>query len=310
MMDIITINNIRELHEAFKIGKPKHPLITLIDLSKIQVPRKAVGKRVVLNLYSIYLKNRCFGELTYGRKHYDFHDGVMTFVSPGQSLMLENIDENTRIKGWGLYFHPDLIRRSSLGGKMKDYTFFSYDVNEALHISEKEQETIERIIREIEMELSSNLDSFSHELINSSLELLLNYSKRFYNRQFITRQNLNKDLIQEFEEFLYNKINSEDLKNEGVPTVKDCAQKMCLSPNYLSDLLKKETGKNTKEYIHFYVIERAKNMLLNSNDTVNEIAYELGFEYPEYFSRLFKKKTGISPSKFRLEIEGGANYKN
>ena len=175
-------------------------------------------------------------------------------MAPGQSSIIEDVDRSISIEGWALYFHPDLIRRSSLSGKMKEYTFFSYSVNEALHISQRERDVVQRLVEEIQWEYSSNIDDYTHELINSTLELFLNYSKRFYNRQFLTRQNLNKDIVERFEEFLYERINSSSLKTDGIPTVRECAGEMCLSPNYLSDLLKKETGKNTHEHIQDWLM--------------------------------------------------------
>lgn len=302
MNDIFYVKTIAELHRALGYESPKHPLITVVDLSKLEFPEEYISKKIVTSFYTIFMKNRCFGKFIYGRSSYDFQDGVLAFMGPEQSFLFEEIYAEVKMEGFAVFFHPDLLRRTSLGAKIHEYSFFSYSANEALHLSDKERETIKRIVDEIESELDMNMDSFSNELIVSNIELLLNYSKRFYGRQFFTRENLHKDIIETFEEFLYMRING-NLQEKGIPTVRECAEKMCYSTNYLSDLLKKETGKNTKEYIFFYLIERAKNMLLNTEKSINEIAYELGFEYPEHFSKLFKNKTGQSPVKFRNELE-------
>jgi AraC-like DNA-binding protein len=203
------------------------------------------------------------------------------------------------MQGWALFFHPDLIRKHHLGKHMKEYTFFSYDAYEALHLSDQEKQMITTIVKTIETEYSQNLDVYSQDLIVSHIEVLLNYCKRFYGRQFLTRTHVNKDVISRFEEFIKGYFDSERPETEGLPTVKYCAQEMGYSTNYLSDLLKKETGKNTQEHVHFYVIEKAKTLLLGTEEPVNVIAYSLGFEYPQHFSKLFKKKTGMSPTAYR-----------
>lgn len=302
MTKIMEFKTIDELNNLAGYEELKHPLIAIMDLSKMKYSKDMESVKFVTNFYSVFFKSGCLGGAIYGRKHYDFSTGVMTFFGANQSVTIENISNSNNMKGWGLFFHPDLIRRTPLYKKIKKYGFFSYALNEALHLSEREKETIDKIRMEIEFELNSNFDGHSHELIISHLELLLNYSNRFYGRQFITRKNLNKDTVEKLEDFLEERINSPELKAKGLPTVKECGEEMCLSSNYLSDLLKKETGKNTQEYIHLYLIDRAKNMLLNTNDSINEIAYDLGFEYPDYFSKLFKKKTGVSPGNFRKDI--------
>lgn len=184
--------------------------------------------------------------------------------------------------------------------KIHEYSFFLYAENEALHLSEQEKQTLLSILRQMENEYNTNIDHYSRDLIISNIELLLNYCRRFYGRQFITRTTHNKDVIVRFEEFITNYFNSDELKDNGIPSVKFCAERMNISPNYFSDLLKSETGKNTQEHIHYYLLEKAKSRLVNSNLTINEIAYQLGFEYPQNFSKLFKKKVGISPTSFRI----------
>ncbi|HAD14019.1 MAG TPA: hypothetical protein DCF33_16465 [Saprospirales bacterium] len=201
--------------------------------------------------------------------------------------------------GCALFFHPDLIKGTSLAGKMKDYHFFSYDVTEALHLSEKEKMILFDCVQKIEQELQENIDSHSQTLIVSNIELLLNYCTRYYGRQFITRKNVNTDIVAQVEQLLQDYLRSEALKQMGLPSVKYLAEKVHLSPNYLSDLLKKETGKNAQDHIHYQLIEEAKTVLLLSNASVSEIAYDLGFEYTQYFSKLFKQKTGLTPSEYR-----------
>jgi AraC-like DNA-binding protein len=213
------------------------------------------------------------------------------------------IDNDIEIKedmmGWGLFFHPDFIRGTTLGLKMKDYSFFSYEISEALHISEKEKQLLYDCIVKIQGELSQNIDSYSQALMVTNIELLLNYCSRYYGRQFITRKTANKDVVSKVESLLRSYFENESKRNQGMPTVKYIASKVNLSPGYLSDLLKKETGLTAQDYIHYFVIEQAKNILIQSNHSVSEIAYSLGFEYPQYFSRLFKLKTGKTPLEFR-----------
>lgn len=300
---IVKINSIEELHKALDYGEVKHPLITLIEFDKVKFTQEMESVKVIMKLYGIMFKTKCVGEMTYGRRHYDFSSGVLNFMEPDQAMTMENIDLNQELDGWGLYFHPDLIRRSSLGDKIRNYTFLSYENNEALHLSDREKEIIERLKDEIVVEFNSNIDIHSHGLINLSLELLFNYSERFYGRQFITRENLNKDTVEQFKAFLNKRIYSDMLEEKGIPSVKECAAEMCLSANYLSDMLRKETGKNTKEYINSYVMDRAKSILLNSDTSVKEIAYKLGFDDPSYFGKFFKKIQGISPTEYRTTLE-------
>jgi AraC-like DNA-binding protein len=239
--------------------------------------------------------------LGYGRNSYDYEDGTLIFVGPGQTLQIAIDEDNptSDYDSWTLLFHPDLIRRSELGKKIDAYTFFTYNVNEALHLSDDEKRTLEEIISRIEKEYSRSIDRHSQELIVSQIKLLLDYCTRFYERQFHLRSNLNKDIVSEFEQLLKDYFNSDNPSKNGIPSVKYFGEALNLSPYYLSDLLKKETGRNTQEYIHDYIIERAKTALLNSNDPVSQIAYDLGFEYPQHFSKVFKNKTGMSPKEFR-----------
>jgi len=298
MSDVFNIRSVSQLNDLLSHDKVRHPLITIIDFSKIS-HYGLNSSRFSSDFYSIMLKNQCQGVLKYGRQYYDFQEGTLVFIGPGQVISIEEEPKSGDSNGWGLFFHPDLLRGSSLSGKMKEYTFFSYDTNEALHLSDQEKQTLSDCISKIEQELSRNIDQHSQTLIVSNIELLLNYCTRYYHRQFITRSGKNRDLLSRFEDVLSAYFDSEVVKTKGLPSVKYCASKLNLSPNYLSDLLKKETGKNAQEHIHYQLIEEAKNRLLLSGHSVSEIAYDLGFEYPQYFSKMFKKKTGMTPAEYR-----------
>jgi AraC-like DNA-binding protein len=238
--------------------------------------------------------------MKYGRKAIDFQDGNLICIAPNQTIDMDNEEEEREGKmGWGLFFHPDLIRATTLNEKLKDYTFFNYEVSEALHLSDKEKGVLYDCVQKIQAELQENIDVHSQFIIVSTIELLLNYCSRFYGRQMITRSQTNKSIISQIESVLIHYFSANSIQEQGLPTVKYLAEQVHLSPSYLSDLLKKETGKNAQEHIHFYLIEEAKNLLLNSEKNVNEIAYNLGFEYPQYFNTLFKKKTGRTPKEFR-----------
>ncbi|MFD2921787.1 helix-turn-helix domain-containing protein [Terrimonas rubra] len=238
--------------------------------------------------------------MKYGRQQYDFQEGSLICIAPKQVVELDTeIQKRDDMMGWGLFFHPDLIRGTTLGARMKEYTFFSYETSEALHLSDKEKKVLYDCIVKIQSELNENIDNYSQNLIVSNIELLLNYCSRYYGRQFITRKHSNSNIVTQVESILQEYFNSDILKEKGLPTVAYVAGKVNLSPNYLSDLLKKETGMNTKDQIHHFLIEEAKNILLGSNKSISEIAYALGFEYPQYFSKLFKQKTGNTPQQFR-----------
>jgi len=271
-----------------------HPLMTVVDFSKFNehgFDETAVSG----DFYSIIFKNYSRNTIKYGRKPFDFQDGSLICMAPNQIIEMDNdIEVSDYMIGWGLFFHPDFIRPTSLNDKMKDYNFFSYEMSEALHLSEKEKQILFDSIVKIEAELKENIDIHSQNIIVSALELLLNYCSRFYGRQFITRKTSNNTVVAQVEKLL-----AEYSYEDGLPTVKYLAEKVNLSPSYLSDLLKKETGKNTQDHIHYYIIEEAKNILLSTDKSVSEIAYSLGFEYPQYFNKLFKQKTGKTPVEFR-----------
>ena len=296
-----TINSISQAHQAVGLPKPKHPLVSVVKAKDYKPTMSFKGLKIINNLYQITLKDTGCGNMMYGKNSYDYQEGTLVFTSPGQVSIVDGEVplQNENNKGWTLAFHPDLIRKSNLATKIQTYSFFSYDVNEALHLSEEETKTIEELLDKIEKEYSQNLDRHSQNLIISNIELLLDYCTRFYDRQFYTRSNLNVDVISKFEKLLKQYYNTNTNYEIGIPNVKFCAEKLNLSPNYLSDLLKKETGKTAQEHIHLFIIEKAKNKLLSSSDSISEIGYALGFEYPQHFSNLFKAKTGYSPSEYR-----------
>ena len=300
MNNIIRIKTITELHNLLGSTKPKHPLVTVFyrDSQEMSNPDTQSKMRYVLDFYIISLK-QFKGVLRYGRNYYDFEEGTLIFTAPGQVITVESEADEAITEGWALFFHPDLIRRSDLAKKITDYTFFSYETHEALHISDQEKKTITNCVDMIEQEYSQNIDKHSQNLIVSNIELLLDYCTRFYDRQFMTRANHNRDIVSKFEQLLTSYFSSDKPKESGLLTVRQCADELHFSPNYLSDLLKKETGKNTQEHIHHCVIEQAKMRLLGTEQTISEIAYNLGFEYAAYFSKVFKNKTGLSPAEYR-----------
>lgn len=298
-MNLYRVQSISEMHKLLGLQPPKHPLITIFNWEDVNISTSINGEsfdQVTMDFYMISQKEISCGDLRYGRNTYDFEEGVLMFVAPGQVITAAVDREAT---GWALFFNPDLIRKTHLGQKFSEYNFFSYDVNEALHLSEKEKKTLTNLVEQIKNEYSENIDVYTQDLIVSQLELLLNYATRFYGRQFITRTTHNSDLVSRFEFLLADYFDSKNLKELGLPGVKYFAEELGMSPDYLSDMLKQETGKNTQEHIHYIIIDRAKTKLLNSSNSISEIAYTLGFEYPQYFSKLFKQKTGMTPVEFR-----------
>jgi AraC-like DNA-binding protein len=302
MQDIIHFNSIAEIHQALGLGAPKHPLISIHNDGDIEFPSEMEGMKFSMGMYFIAFKSGISGALGYGRNSYDFQDGTMVFMAPNQVVTVpgNTLDQScTENEGWTITFHPDLIRKSHLGTIINDYNFFSYESNEALHLSEEEAGFIAKVVQQIKEEYHRSIDQHSQRLIISNLELLLNYCLRFYDRQFYTRTNLNKDFAAEFETVLMNYLNSEQLAEKGVPQVAYFGEQLNMSANYLSDLLKKETGKSAKAQINEAVIEKAKTILLNSTEPINQVAYQLGFDYPQSFTRLFKAQTGFSPLEYR-----------
>lgn len=284
-------------YNAMRGVTTRHPLVTVIDSSKAQpVPARSFN----FGLYAVGLKEQNSGQLRYGRKHYDYQEGSLVFVAPGQVIGVEPGVELFAPKGWVLLFHPDLINGTPLGKHILDYSFFSYDVNEALHLSDKERRIVIDCFSKIGYELDQNIDKHSKGLIASNIELLLNYCVRFYDRQFITRENVNKGIMERFEYLLKGYFSSDKPQSEGLPSVAYCAGALNLSPNYFGDLVKKETGRTAQEYIQSQVIDVAKERLFDMNKSVSEIAYDLGFKYPQHFTRLFKQKEGITPNDYRM----------
>ena len=249
--------------------------------------------------YAIFLKEVKCGDLRYGRNYYDYQEGTLVFLAPGQVIGIDDNGEYFQPKGRVLLFHPDLIRGTSLGRNMKDYSFFSYEVNEALHLSEQERGVIIDCLNNINEELNRGIDKHSKMLIVSNIELLLNYSIRFYDRQFITRENVNKDILSKFENVVNGYFQTDKPETIGLPSVRYCADQLHLSANYLGDLIKKETGKSAQEHIQLRLIDIAKEKILGTSKTVSEIAYELGFKYPQHFTRVFKKNVGYTPNEYR-----------
>ncbi|HEY4198622.1 MAG TPA: helix-turn-helix domain-containing protein [Mucilaginibacter sp.] len=292
----IDIQTISELHTLFGWAKPKHPLVSLVDLRAMNRSKIKADAFYRIGYYAIYCK-RFDGHIKYGRSYYDFSEGSLMFMAPNQVL-----SPSTGIlieEGWGLIFHPDLLNNSALGKKIDSYSFFHYDANEALHISEDEKLVLKDCLEKIEKEYSQNIDKHTQPLIQTNIELLLNYCDRFYDRQFITRSKISNDIVQKFERMLKDYFNRETLIDLGLPDVKYFASAFNLSPCYLSDLLKRYTGKSTQEHIHLQLTDKAKTLLWGSNKTISEIAYELGFEHPSHFTKIFKTKTGKSPTEYR-----------
>jgi AraC-like DNA-binding protein len=290
-------------YNALNNHETLHPLISIIDFSKAN-PRSWDGeKNVRLNfgMYCIFLKDVKCGDLKYGRNYYDYQEGTLVFVAPGQMIGIETDGQVYQPKGYALVFHPDLIRGTSLGRIIHEYNFFSYNANEALHLSERERQIVMDCFSKIEFELQQNIDKHSKKLIASNIELFLNYCERFYDRQFITRDNVNKGILEKFEELLNCYFSSDKPQNIGLPSVAFFAEELHLSANYFGDLIKKETGKSAREYIQNKIIDIAKNKTFDAGKTVNEIAYELGFKYPQHFTRLFKNVTGYTPNEYRLQ---------
>lgn len=299
MSEIIHIKTISDLHETMGFGKPKHPLISIVDFSKVEPVKLGSNVKIVSSFYSVMMKGASCGHLRYGRKTYDFQEGSIFCMAPDQVITTDNADEPDGYSGWGLFFHPDLIRKSPLAKKIHEYTYFSYEIDEALHLSEEEKKNLSDLLERIQNEYSTNLDNFSNDVILSSLELFLNYCNRYYGRQFITRSSYNKDVLSKLESLLKDYFNTDKAERFGIATVKYCAEQLNFSPNYLSDLIKKESGRSVQEHIHYRLIEKAKTKLLSTTNSVSEIANELGFEYPQYFSKIFKSKTGLSPVEYR-----------
>ncbi|OQP48069.1 transcriptional regulator [Niastella yeongjuensis] len=296
MEQIVNLDSVAQ-YNAIRGVETLHPLVSVMDLNGLH----PMGtRRYHFNLYAIYLKELKCGEMRYGRNLYDYQEGTLVFIAPGQMLQIERRpDAPASPKGWALVFHPDLIKGTPLGRHMPDYSFFSYDANEALHLSEKERQIVVDCFVKIQYELGHAIDKHSKTLITSNIELLLNYCLRFYDRQFITRDDAHQGVLEKFESLLNNYFNSGKARENGLPAVGWCAGQLNLSANYFSDLIRKETGKSAHEHIQARVIDLAKEKMYDDSKSVSEIAYELGFKYPQHFTRLFKQRVGSTPNEYR-----------
>lgn len=294
---IINIQTITEYNDILGV-ETMHPLVSVIDLSQSH-PMKHL--KHTFNFYAVYLKDEKNCDILYGRQPYDYQKGSVICLAPGQIIGIEDTGEIFQPKGWALLFHPDLIRGTSLGNIMKEYSFFSYEANEALHLSEHERKIFIDCLEKIQEKLSHSIDKLSKRLISKNIELLLDYCLRFYERQFITRETSNHDIIVRFERLLNDYINGEKIQQNGIPNVKYCASELCLSPNYFGDLIKKEMGKTAQEYIRYKMIEAVKERILHPRKSISEIAYELGFQYPQHMTRMFKKEVGCTPYEYRMQ---------
>lgn len=296
----VRIKTISEFHKLRGLPPPEHPLISVVDYSKLKSSYIDNAPGLLFDFYLISVKRGMEGKMRYGQQSYDFDEGVMFFMAPNQVLKLEKEQSAGTVRaGWMLLIHPDFLWSTSLAKTIKRYEYFDYSVNEALFLSDKEEETMTETVRRIQQEYRSNIDKFSQQIIISQIEVLLNYAERFYHRQFITRKKANHKILESLEKLLTAYFNNEDLASKGLPTVQFISDQLNVSPIYLRSLLKVLTGQNTQQHIHEKLIEKAKEKLSTTDLSVSEIAYELGFEHPQSFSKFFKTKTTLSPLEFR-----------
>ena len=297
MNEIFKLESVADYNKLVGV-ETKHPLVSVIDLSKA----KSSGKNyshLNFGIYAVYLKESECGEMIYGRNSYDYQEGTLVFISPGQVVKITNNSPDSERKGWVLLFHPDLIHGTSMARNMSEYNFFSYESNEALHISESEREIFFDCLAKVSNEIDQRLDKYSKRFIVNNIQLLLDYCIRFYDRQFITRENINKGIVEKFEKLINDYFQTDIPQLSGLPSVGYFADKLNLSANYFGELIRKETGKTAQEYIHLKIIDQAKSRILEGSKSISEIAYELGFKYPQHFTRMFKNGTGYSPNEYR-----------
>ncbi|MBC3787569.1 helix-turn-helix domain-containing protein [Spirosoma utsteinense] len=297
----LRIKTITEYHQLRNLPKPEHPLISVVRFESIKRLSCDKSTSIIQDFYTIALKRNFNGKMKYGQQAYDFDEGLLIFISPGQVFTIEADNELTHT-GWLLLIHPDFLWNTPVAKKIKQYEYFSYAVHEALHLSEREETIITDIIQNLDQEYRANIDTFSQDVLIAQLELLLTYADRFYHRQFITRKITNHKLLNRLEDLLADYFSSDAVAEKGLPTVQYIANALNVSPNYLSSLLKMLTGQSTQQHIHDKVIEKAKEKLSTTDLTVNEIAYALGFEHSQSFSKLFKSKTNVSPLEFRISF--------
>lgn len=302
-MDLVTprhIKTISEYHRFMELPKPKHPLISVVRFENIKRKPGNYPGSIIHNFYSVALKKNFTAKMKYGQQDFDFDEGLMHFMSPKQVLTIQaSSEEEFKHSGWLLLIHPDFLWNTSLSKKIKQYEYFNYNVNEALHLSENEENLVTDIIEKISSEYHTNIDNYSQDVIIAQIELLLTYSERFYQRQFITRKIDNHRILSQLEIFLTTYFKEDNLAKKGIPTVQFIAESLHISANYLSRLLQLLTGQSTKQFIHDRLIDLAKEKLSSTDLSVSEIAYDLGFEHPQSFSKLFKSKTNFSPLEFR-----------
>jgi len=295
MKAIHRFDNVKDYNDSVKVDT-LHPQVSVIKFDGVPI---ILDSKTQYGVYAIFLKDIKCGDLTYGCQPYDYEDGTLVFISPGQVYSVDSGGKEIIPTGYALVFHPDFIKGTTLGKTIKDYNFFSYEVNEALHLSKKERSTIVGCLKKIEEEIDQNMDKHSRTLIASNIELLLNYCMRFYDRQFMTRDNVNKDILVRFENLMLDYFSSDKAQTLGLPSVTWCADQLHLSANYFGDLIKKETGSTALDYIQHKLIDEAKARIFDNRKTISEVAYELGFKYQQHFTRLFKQKTGITPVEYR-----------
>ncbi|MDB5146778.1 MAG: helix-turn-helix transcriptional regulator [Mucilaginibacter sp.] len=295
-MDTMRRFNTISEYNAFNNNETKHPLVSVVDLSKA-APRQ--GSMMYFGFYIVFLKDVKCGDMVYGRNTYDYQEGTLVLLAPGQVAGINSNGETYQPKGNALAFHPDLIHGTSLGKRIQEYTFFGYQSNEALHLSERERNIVLDCFSKIDYELERGMDKHSKHLIVANIELFLDYSARFYDRQFITRDHVHQGILARFENLLNDYFGSDKPQTIGLPAVAWCAEQLNLSANYFGDLVKKETGKTAQEYIQAKLIDMAKEKIFDGSKTINQVAYELGFKYPQHFARLFKKRVGHTPQEYR-----------
>lgn len=298
MNKIIKLDNVNQYNSLYGL-ETLHPLVSVVDLAK--ATKKVNHVQMNYGIYALFLKQSKSCEIKYGRQSYDYQEGTIVSFAPNQIVGVETTDEEATPQVYGIVFHPDLIRGTSLAKNIKNYTFFSYAANEALHLSEQEKGIVMDCFKKISIELEHAIDKHSKALIAMNIELLLNYCMRFYERQFITRTNTSKDSLSNFEQLLNDYFSGELPMQEGLPSVKYFADKICLSSNYFGDMVKKETGKTPQEHIQEKVLELAKENMIGTDQTISQIAYTLGFQYPQHLSRLFKKHVGCTPNEYRQQ---------
>ena len=294
---MLIFDTIKKYSEFFD-NKTLHPLINLVDLSK---SKPFARNRCRIDFYAIITKDTLCGEFRYGNGHYDYADGSMIFVGPGQVIGSEPEGEMHQPYGKALVFHPDLLKSTNLGKQIHEYSFFSYRINEALHLSDRERDTVDNCYANIVSEISQNIDRHTRQVVVANLELLLKYCSRFYDRQFITREKVNHGVIERFELKLNEYLSGGELKTSGLPSVKYFASELHLSSNYFGDLIKRETGKSAQEFIQLRLLDIAKEKVLDTTKSISEVSYELGFRYPQHFTRFFRQKVGQTPNEYRTE---------